>query len=604
MTKTIKHLSVAIALLAYALVSYAQTKGADREERVKVIASGFKPGANMQAPGDSGQTLSFFIEPRAAVPFTQSAIIQDNRLSTYGPAADVPFFRVEFSLPIPPAYTQEDVAELTGMDIGLGNHNHSPGLEVMPNGDLLAVYFSTPAGKAEKDTATTFVQARLRFGSKEWDLPELFFKTEGYNDQSALLWNDNGKIWFFGGGRSISDYVPFRIATSSDNGASWTFSIPQLDKRGEDFTAQPINSAFRSPDGNIYFAMDAHGGKSLLWRSNDNGSHWHDMGGRTGARHSTIVPLNGSGTLLSIGGKNANIDGWNPQNISHDWGATWTESTESPFPPLGGGQRPSMIRLSSGNLLYVSDAYLLRSTIALPEKWKHGKNAFVAISKDNGATWRVKTLPEGLPQKNPEDFTSVGYTVARQSPNGIIHVITTRNLPALHYEFNEAWIWKDDTPMDEQPSAKSSKRHFTERFPNGNLKSKWSAIICSNGEYLLNGAQTDYYENGNKQHHVVYSMGRKTGKEVFWNEDGTVRWQWKRNIKTNRGVWTHFWPNGKKRIESHWQLLFKPRDGDKEYVGYRADGKACHFNEDGKLKAEYAFVNGDIMPEEKTETMK
>ena len=42
-----------------------------------------------------------------------------------------------------------------------------------------------------------------------------------------------------------------------------------------------------------------------------------------------------NGTLLSIGGKNADINGWNPQNISHDWGATWESPMASPLPPLG-----------------------------------------------------------------------------------------------------------------------------------------------------------------------------------------------------------------------------------------------------------------------------
>src|SRR5439155_679501 len=115
--------------------------------------------------------------------------------------------------------------------------------------------------------STSFVQARLRYGSEDWDMPELFFKTKNYNDQSGLLWNDGGKIWFFGGGRGISDAVPFRIATSADNGATWSFSIPQLDRPAADYTAQPITSAFRGADGSIYFAMDADGAQSFLWRS-------------------------------------------------------------------------------------------------------------------------------------------------------------------------------------------------------------------------------------------------------------------------------------------------------------------------------------------------
>ena len=111
-------------------------------------------------------------------------------------------------------------------------------------------------------------------------MPELFFTTQGANDQSGLLWKDQGKLWFFGGGRNISDYVPFRIATSTDNGATWEYSVPKLSKPAADYTAQPITNAFRDPKGNIYMAMDADGSNSFLWRSSDEGKTWHDMGGR------------------------------------------------------------------------------------------------------------------------------------------------------------------------------------------------------------------------------------------------------------------------------------------------------------------------------------
>ena len=177
--------------------------------------------------------------------------------------------------------------------------------------------------------------------------------TIGANDQSALLWQDGSRLWFFGGGRDISPYIPFRMAASDDNGATWTFSVPQILKSMERVTAQPISNAFRDPQGRIYITMDGKGSESLLWRSSDNGITWEDMGGRTSTRHSTIVPLDDKGTLLSLGGKNADINGWNPQNISYDWGATWEAPTASPLPPLGTAQRPSMIRLKSGVLLVV-----------------------------------------------------------------------------------------------------------------------------------------------------------------------------------------------------------------------------------------------------------
>ncbi len=329
-----------------------------RKDTVLVEAANFHSGFNMVADGDSSNTLQFILKERSVIPYNQTAVKQTTEQSTYGPSADIPYFTVRFAIPIPPAYTKTETAALVGIDKGVYTHNHSPGFEILSNGDALAVYFSAPADKSENDTATTFVQARLRFGSEDWDMPELFFYTHGGNDQSGLLWNDNGKLWFFGGGRYISNYVPFRIATSVDNGATWTFSIPELDSVAVNYTAQPIVNAFRSSNGDIYMAMDGTDSESFLWRSTDDGETWHDMGGRTSGRHSTIIPLDEEGTLLSIGGKNNNVDGWSPQNISKDWGATWNKPESSPFPPLGSVQRPGLIRLASGNLLFVSDSYM------------------------------------------------------------------------------------------------------------------------------------------------------------------------------------------------------------------------------------------------------
>lgn len=198
-----------------------------RQDTLYIKASQFRAGENTIALGDSANLIHFVIAEKDRVPFNQSVVKQTNEQAAYGPDAKLPYFTVRFAVPIPPAYTPFEVGTLAGLEHGVYHHNHSPGFEIMPNGDALAVYFSSPAGKSESDTAATFVQARLRHGSEDWDMPEVFFDTQFGNDQSGLLWNDKGKIWFFGGGRYISDYVPFRIAVSTDNGASWTFSVPQ-----------------------------------------------------------------------------------------------------------------------------------------------------------------------------------------------------------------------------------------------------------------------------------------------------------------------------------------------------------------------------------------
>ncbi len=555
-----------------------------------VETSQFSPGI-MTAQKDSATMLSFVLKERETVPFNQSAVKQTTEQAALGPSDNQPYFTVRFAIPIPPAYTGTDMAAQAGLDKGVYIHSHSPGFEVLPNGDALAIYFSAPAGKSENDTATTFIQARLRYGSEDWDMPEQFIYTEGGNDQSGLLWNDNGKLWFFGGGRYISDYVPFRIATSTDNGATWTFSVPQLEKMATDYTAQPIVNAFRDPSGAIYMASDGTESESFLWCSKDEGKTWYDTGGRTGARHSTIVPLDNNGTLLSIGGKNANIDGWSPMNISTDWGATWSESKPSPFPPLGSVQRPSLIRLQSGNLLFVSDSYMHKKKIAPPAGWKHGNDAFLALSKDNGATWHIKTLPVQLPQRHRPPHGSLGYSTVRQAPNGVIHLLTTANYPPIHYEFNEAWIESDAGELMPESDG-GTLQYYSENYADGQLKSEWSARICPNGRYLLHGKQTDYYPDGTKQHEVTYENGRKTGMETFWEANGSKRWIWQRDLNANRGTWTQFWPNGAKKVESSWNLKPQARDLNRQFYGYVADGPATHWDEEGTITATYLFKNG------------
>jgi hypothetical protein len=580
-----------LLVIAFALAS--QLSALAKTNLIHVTAARFTSAANTTA-FDGTNHLQFVLDAAASVPFNQSAVKQSAAPAILGPNPGAPYFTVRFAMPIPPSYAETEVGPLAGVDPMVFHHNHSPGFEILPNGDALAVYFSTPMGKAEADISTSFVQARLRYGSEDWDMPELFFKTKNFNDQSGLLWNDGGKIWFFGGGRAISDAVPFRIATSTDNGSTWTFSIPQLDRPASDYTAQPITSAFRGPDRSIYFAMDGTEAESFLWRSSDDGIHWHDMGGRTGGRHSVIMPLDERGHLLSIGGKNSSTNGWSPQNVSTDWGATWSSSVPSPFPPLGTAQRPSLIRLASGNLLFASDSYMHKLDRPPPAGWKYGDQCFVALSTNNGASWLVKTLPVQLPAHHRTNHPSLGYVTARQAPNGVIHLLTTVTLPCLHYEFNEAWIRSNAGDIAAENSG-GTTREFSEKYPNGKPRSTWSARICSNGRYLLDGGQIDYYESGAKQHQATYANGRKTGPEIFWSPDEKKVWEWQRDLKSNRATWTHYWPNGQKKSDSTWNLRPQARDLKRSFYGYVADGPARQWDDRGKLIAAHHFVNGTFV---------
>ena len=559
-------------------------------EIVRVKAAHFAFGPTREVH-DGGK--QFIYVPDATnsslLPFSQAAVKQDTVAAKLGPDPKIPYFTVRFALPIPPDNDTSLDGALTGLDPSVLAHNHSPGFAILPNGDALAIYFTARdhRGASESAASTCFVQARLRYGAVEWDPPELFFDCEGFNEQSGLLWVEGNTIHFFGGGRE--NPVPFKMATSTDNGATWMFSLPLLDKPASDCTPQPIVNAFRGADDGIYFAMDAAKNHSFLWRSLDNGIHWHDMGGRTGGRHSTIIPLDDE-TLLSIGGKNTGINGYSPENTSTDWGETWSEDKQSPFPALGGNQRPGLIRLANGHLCFVSDSYHRRQDHS-PAGWKYGEGCFVAISKDNGATWHFKRLPVELPHEADRQFGTLGYATVRQAPNGVIHLLTTMTQPCLHYEFNEAWVFSD--AGDIAPENSGGKiRTFTERYANGKLRAKWSARICPNGRYLLDGSDTTYYPTGRKEHEATYANGRKTGTEIFRAPDGTKLWSWTHHPESNTSTWTHYWKNGRKRIESHWNTKPRARDLDRQFFGLVANGPTYQWNEDGTPVHAWLFTNG------------
>jgi antitoxin component YwqK of YwqJK toxin-antitoxin module len=308
--------------------------------------------------------------------------------------------------------------------------------------------------------------------------------------------------------------------------------------------------------------------------------------------------LDDKGDLLSIGGKNASVNGWSPENISTNFGASWSDSVASPFPPLGSAQRPSLIRLADGNLFFVSDAYLHKLNRPPPDGWKFGNGCFVAISTNNGTSWRIKTLPVQLPNHERGTNGTLGYVTARQAPNGVIHVLTTETQPCLHYELNEAWIFSDAGDIASENSGGVIKK-FSEKFPNGKIRSQWSARICPNGRYLLDSKETDFYETGAKQHEVIYTNGRKTGEETFWSPDGKKLWNWQHDLKNNRSVWTQYWPNGNKKVQSTWNTKPTARDLDRSFFGLVADGSAKQWNEDGTLNFSGNFSKGLLLKDVK-----
>jgi formylglycine-generating enzyme required for sulfatase activity len=507
-----------------------------------------------------------------------------------GPNPQNPWFEQRDLLPLPPedATPQEILA--AGFDPAIHGHNHSPGLAVCSNGDILMIFFSSVPTESESSLDTSFVGTRLRFGSNQWDPPGVFFDFADANNQSVLLWNDHGRINFFGGGRWLDD-VPFRWTWSDDNGARWNpIHFPELIGPIGSYVSQPITSAFRV-DGTMYVATDARGAHSLLWGSRDNGRTWFDTGGRTGGRHTAFVTLK-DGTILGMGGKNSNIDGYMPESISRDGGKTWN-LVKSPFPALGTNQRPTIIRLTDGKLFFASDFQDLTGK-APPGITERG--AFVALSSDDGKTWKIKRLDTALPHESHvlskiprwkgrvrdhgRDAT-LGYTVAAQAPNGIIHLITTMNHPAQEMEMNEAWILSPDKGPTPTPVGPGKTVRGEKKFSDGKPEAVWSGKVEQDGRYELDGTEQWYYPSGQPEYEVNYRGGNKVGLETYWTQNGRIIWQWDHR-PGGTSVWTHYWPNGRKHQQSHWR-------------GEVCDGPATLWAPSGKVIGRYEFHGGMIV---------
>ena len=173
---------------------------------------------------------------------------------------------------------------------------------------------------------------------------------------------------------------------------------------------------------------------------------------------------------------------------------------------------------------------------------------------------------------------TLGYAIAAQGPNGVIHLLTCRNYPAQHFEMNEAWILselKDKTTITPGAGAPLSSR---ETYPNGKLRTSWSGRADSSGRYLLAGLETHYYPGGGKQYEASWKDGMRIGLQTFWGADGKPVWQWEHR-PDGISIWTHFWPGGQKRRQSSWR-------------GFRCEGKAEAWDEAGRLTETHEFRNG------------
>jgi hypothetical protein len=339
-------------------------------------------------------------------------------------------------------------------------HNHSPAITECPNGDLLAVWFSTVL---EGATELCNAASRLRFGQSEWEEASPFWDGQDINDHAPKLWWDGDQtIYHLANGHSENI-----VRTSTDNGATWS-KAQAIYPQGETGCEM-----IRTREGALIITQDA---RVSLHKSNDNGKSWTSVGarhpnddvrpggkgGRHAGIHAPVVELS-DGRLMTIGRPHppekqlAAFNGKALLSFSSDGGKTWSYEA-SEFPAVTSVQRQVMIRLREGPILLCSftdqwSEFYKGNRQGMTFKSKDGEftgyGLFAAVSYDEGKTWPDRRLitPGGPAREvntiNRAVFTMSdtmaepqGYLAVTQSRDGRIQLITSKN----HYAFNLAWV--------------------------------------------------------------------------------------------------------------------------------------------------------------------
>lgn len=360
-------------------------------------------------------------------------------------------------------------------DVPFYAHNHQPSVTWCDNGDLLAIWFSA---NQENGRGMVVLQSRLKAGEDHWSPATLFFKVPDRNMTGSSLFNDgHGTLYHFNGVEAAGDWQNLMVVMrmSKDNGYTWTapkIIAPEHAKRH-----QVISGTIRTSKGWLVQACDAgpegHDGAAVLV-SKDGGRSWEDpwdgapkpefregmVGTTVAGIHAGVVELK-DGSWMALGRGNTivtkNGSKRMPMSVSEDGGATWRYSA-SPFPPIDGGQRLVLMRLREGPILLVSFTDHPQRT---PEDERgmvfkrkdgteyRGYGMYAALSYDEGKTWPVRKLLSdgnerfldggawtGFFVMDTSHAEPRGYLAGTQSPDGTIHIVSSR----LHYRFDLKWL--------------------------------------------------------------------------------------------------------------------------------------------------------------------
>jgi len=354
--------------------------------------------------------------PVAAPPLHQQDVKQ-GAAPKDGPDPAKPYF-VDFGKQDRPLAVARD---LWGPIYGAWNHFST--ICACPNGDMLAVWYSTVQ---EEGRECAQAAARLRAGVDRWDAPSFFFGVPDCNAHAPVLLSDGKRLYhFFTQSLAGWDDAAECLRVSEDSGATWSKPRIILTREHPLRMSQPC-SAFVAKDGKLVLAVDGDFGHrdERVMVSADGGKTWQvgkgDLRKAAGkyAIHPAVVQRDDGTYLAFLRGPNPL-----PAFASKDDGASW-EPVQTPFPGIGTGQKAAALKLKSGALLLCS--------FDNSKMYVDGGGTFVALSFNDGEKWSHLRKVEG----------PTGYLSVAQAANGTIYLLGPQAGAGRIrcVAFNEAWL--------------------------------------------------------------------------------------------------------------------------------------------------------------------
>lgn len=317
-------------------------------------------------------------------------------------AAPAPFFRAE------PIYEKID---------GYPS-SHGSTITELPNGDMMAAWYS---GAAEKAADVAIFASYMPKGADKWSAPVVIQDTTGQSDGNPVLFvAPDKKLWLYYvaiDGSAWND-CPIYEKFSTDNSRTWSAPTFIRQKKGWMTRNKPIVLS----DGRILLPLyDETLFQPHFMISADNGATWKNSGMmmQTQALQPTVIERT-DGTLFCMMRNAANGDIW--QSTSPDKGKMWKAPTYSVLPNPGAAT--DMVKLASGHI-----------ALAFNNSHKERNPLSIALSEDEGRTWKyIRNL-------EADASGSYAYPAIVQDSAGIIHVTYSFNRDYIkHAEFNEEWI--------------------------------------------------------------------------------------------------------------------------------------------------------------------